>query len=658
NAGIEYFSGKQSAECGWQIEACHTERSEVSIKETIENRFFANAQNDNNDKVDSASLHSALCNPLSATDSVSPLSADCPPHTDDIDYLIFLDSDDFWELNCVEECVKRMDGVDILWFDSKTFLDGVKKSDYKSIMKWLHYTHEQVISREEWARRLEWSGICWWAWAVQGMIDFSYLKKIGLEFINGIAQEDDAFGIYLFSQANYIYVLPRELYQYRIRANSTMNYGGKVSLSSINVFFRPYLKDFKGDLVALKAYWHQSSFVKTTLAIIELLENLKDEHTKAVIKDCLMHNYTNLALGILKSPSDPLGLVDEVAKFKDYVKEDKKPHGAVEMVKNSIKYKIGFYILKARGVKEILALPGRIKGFINTEKKATKLYKERLKKYPFAKKPSLKEYADYNEALKYTEHLSYKLGDIAYRNYKWWFCGAFLLLPFELLWAGVRFNTRGLKRSRTLMLDRLNAIQSQVSRIAWNPPQVVEKIEGFGESAQERNMFYKLADSKGALCVTNYTNDAWIKRVLHCGGCVELVEENHLRFKEFKLKYKECDNVRLRYGSFRENPRVRLGDTSGLGILPPLFWDINALPLPEKLDFEQLCNSIDGEVFWLNLYIDYHNYKLLDGILNYKTKSKISFISLILDSSFKNSNLFKDNYEKRLNSLDNDIYIY
>ncbi|MBZ7966531.1 glycosyltransferase family 2 protein, partial [Campylobacter sp. RM10535] len=37
--------------------------------------------------------------------------------TPNIDYIIFLDSDDYWELNCIEECVLRMDGVEVVWFD-------------------------------------------------------------------------------------------------------------------------------------------------------------------------------------------------------------------------------------------------------------------------------------------------------------------------------------------------------------------------------------------------------------------------------------------------------------------------------------------------------------------------------------------------------------
>ncbi|BEJ91639.1 hypothetical protein B10569_15150 [Campylobacter jejuni] len=32
-----------------------------------------------------------------------------------IDYIIFLDSDDYWELNCIEECVPRMEGGGLKW---------------------------------------------------------------------------------------------------------------------------------------------------------------------------------------------------------------------------------------------------------------------------------------------------------------------------------------------------------------------------------------------------------------------------------------------------------------------------------------------------------------------------------------------------------------
>lgn len=48
-----------------------------------------------------------------------------------IDYIIFLDSDDYWELDCMEECVLRMNGVDVVWFDYKLFFQDIRKKNIK-----------------------------------------------------------------------------------------------------------------------------------------------------------------------------------------------------------------------------------------------------------------------------------------------------------------------------------------------------------------------------------------------------------------------------------------------------------------------------------------------------------------------------------------------
>ncbi|EIB5301807.1 glycosyltransferase family 2 protein, partial [Campylobacter jejuni] len=65
-----------------------------------------------------------------------------------IDYIIFLDSDDYWELDCIEECVKRMNGVDVLWFDYK-FLNKNKTTQ----MEIYNYTKEQIITPLQWLKR-------------------------------------------------------------------------------------------------------------------------------------------------------------------------------------------------------------------------------------------------------------------------------------------------------------------------------------------------------------------------------------------------------------------------------------------------------------------------------------------------------------------------
>ena len=140
-----------------------------------------------------------------------------------IDYIIFLDSDDYWELNCIEECVPRMDGVEVVWFDFK-FLYETKKKSNKSQMFCFGYNKEKIITPKEWLERAEERRLFYFWFAWQGMINFAFLKNIKLKFIDGIFAEDCHFGVLLFALSKNIYVLPRQVYIYRIRESSLMNF--------------------------------------------------------------------------------------------------------------------------------------------------------------------------------------------------------------------------------------------------------------------------------------------------------------------------------------------------------------------------------------------------------------------------------------------------
>ncbi|EDN6806796.1 glycosyltransferase, partial [Campylobacter jejuni] len=135
-----------------------------------------------------------------------------------IDYIIFLDSDDYWELDCIEKCVPRMNRVNVLWFDYK-FLNKNKATQ----MEIYDYTEEQIIAPLQWLKRTREIGnyLFWYAW--QGMIDFTFLQKINIKFINQIIHEDHHFGIALFSMADNIYIYPEKKYIYRFRENSISN---------------------------------------------------------------------------------------------------------------------------------------------------------------------------------------------------------------------------------------------------------------------------------------------------------------------------------------------------------------------------------------------------------------------------------------------------
>ncbi|ECV6873481.1 glycosyltransferase family 2 protein, partial [Campylobacter coli] len=87
NVGIEYFSGEYKLKNKTQ-----------TIKENSLIEF--NIEGNNPYEIYTVyKSYKAFNNEQDLTSFTYPI----------IDYIIFLDSDDYWELNCIEECVPRMD---------------------------------------------------------------------------------------------------------------------------------------------------------------------------------------------------------------------------------------------------------------------------------------------------------------------------------------------------------------------------------------------------------------------------------------------------------------------------------------------------------------------------------------------------------------------
>ena len=83
----------------------NTLHNDSHILQTTHTRPYNHSQ-----KINQNGTHT-LCNDAdSAHNEIYTLQA---PH---IDYIIFLDSDDYWKPNCLEECLKHSEGVDIVWF--------------------------------------------------------------------------------------------------------------------------------------------------------------------------------------------------------------------------------------------------------------------------------------------------------------------------------------------------------------------------------------------------------------------------------------------------------------------------------------------------------------------------------------------------------------
>ncbi|HEC1581101.1 TPA: hypothetical protein R1X62_001661, partial [Campylobacter upsaliensis] len=305
-------------------------------------------------------------------------------------------------------CVKRMEGVDVLWFGVKPFYDGIKEGDFTSTLQLLDFNEEGIILTKDWAKRIREKKQPFFYFSWSGMINFHFLQKIGLKFINEILQEDVPFGILLFLQARSIYVYPKEMIVYRLRAGSIMDFAGKNK--KVAQYFRKQTEVFELE-EDKRAYHLASSFVRATLTLDAFLQKC-DEEIEAIISHYLMPTYVSQALQILNFKKDPLNLVRECVKIQKYIKEN----GAAIRIKNQLSYKLGEAILKANNPLKFLKLPFTLINLTKTHQFEQKVLQFLIRLDPKFQPLELEKYADYEEALRIKKHLSYRLGQALLKN--------------------------------------------------------------------------------------------------------------------------------------------------------------------------------------------------------------------------------------------------
>lgn len=250
-----------------------------------------------------------------------------------IDYIIFLDSDDYWELSCIEECVPRMDGVDVVWFDFK-FLYEIKRKNNKSQMFYFGYNEEKIITSTEWLDRAKERRLFYFWFAWQGMINFTLLKNIKLKFVNGIFAEDCHFGVLLFALSKNIYIFPKQMYIYRIRESSLMNFTRKKwaihpdsHLKKIDIFENSN---------ETRLYHEAASWMQIALEFIKFIHSR--HHLSDEVKQHFLPVVCNKALTLQKFDKDPLYLKKYAKNLKIYIQN--QPLGAVSRVKEYFRYKV------------------------------------------------------------------------------------------------------------------------------------------------------------------------------------------------------------------------------------------------------------------------------------------------------------------------------
>ncbi|WP_412097299.1 glycosyltransferase, family 2 [Campylobacter lari] len=236
-----------------------------------------------------------------------------------IDYIIFLDSDDYWELNCIEECVSRMDGVDVVWFDEAKYYEiSCKNQSQSSRLKDINIKQEKKITSLEWLRHLARSKMKDFSFACSGMINFNHIKDKKLKFKDGVFAEDHLFGILLFSQAKSIYIYPKIFYYYRIRANSLTNQDKKITKDNILPYFKDIFIAFEESATLAKEYFKCASWVQTSLELVRFIENYHDKKISSLLRDVILYFYIKNAFKIKKFDKDPLCIKEKLQLLKPY----------------------------------------------------------------------------------------------------------------------------------------------------------------------------------------------------------------------------------------------------------------------------------------------------------------------------------------------------
>lgn len=316
NVGIQWFSGKYD----FHIESTH-----------------------NNDTPQSLYQYNVITNASCSNHIYKIYHSTNMLQIPSIDYIMFLDSDDYYHPDCILEILECANGVDIVWFGCDVFYDGVDriwdkpqevkkdekpKKDKKTKNKkkdeneqapincfaaFLKGCNEGKISREQ-----IWEGFAtfnfrFFVFAVNGMIDFNFLKKISLLFFEKITAEDQLFGTLLFLQANNVYLLNKLPYVYRVRPNSTCGYAGGALIPT-------YLKSVYG-VYGNALRWFQVIVSELVICseIAKFLEKNQNNYSLVIAKK-LVPFYANQYIKLLNVDKLPTDTIERLNIVEPYLK--------------------------------------------------------------------------------------------------------------------------------------------------------------------------------------------------------------------------------------------------------------------------------------------------------------------------------------------------
>lgn len=121
------------------------------------------------------------------------------------------------------------------------------------------------------------------------------------------------------------------------------------------------------------------------------------------------------------------------SKAKSSNKNSINLYSAKVRIQNQLSYRLGQeMILNSKSLSGYMRMPYELLCIVYKYKQEKKAYQEKIKKNPSLKLPPLESYEDYKEALKYKNHLSYRLGEALIEANRTWWRGGYIKFLFKL----------------------------------------------------------------------------------------------------------------------------------------------------------------------------------------------------------------------------------
>lgn len=237
-------------------------------------------------------------------------------------------------------------------------------------------------------------------------ISRDFIKKHRLVFQDTISTNDVYFTFTALVNVKRLYLLKKVFYHYNTdNSNSLTNNKNKnlFIFQEALLAVRNYLKaqdKFHGDI--------KKSFLRVALSVC--LYNI--EKAKGDDKQKLKYNYKNKffkELGFEQAERTTF-YTDHYNAYKAIMDERQPLLGAVEHVKSTLEYRLGYAVVHSKSPVAWIKLPFTLYGIVKSHRFNQAVHSVMSNIDPTYKTLPLNQYDDYQEAIKAKQHLSYRVG--------------------------------------------------------------------------------------------------------------------------------------------------------------------------------------------------------------------------------------------------------